>query len=58
MRGDRARTEEGNGLGLSIAKELCRLNGGKLDIQIDGDLFKATVMLPLSRAEEHDEKQN
>lgn len=58
VRGDKARTEEGNGLGLSIAKELCRLNGGKLDIQIDGDLFKATVMLPLSRAEEHDEKQN
>lgn len=58
VRGDKARTEEGNGLGLSIAKELCRLNGGKLDIQIDGDLFKATVMLPLSRAEEHNEKQN
>lgn len=58
VRGDKARTEEGNGLGLSIAKELCRLNGGKLDIQIDGDLFKATVMLPLSRPEDTDEKQN
>lgn len=58
VRGDKARTEEGNGLGLSIAKELCRLNGGKLNIQIDGDLFKATVMLPLSRPEDTDEKQN
>lgn len=46
VRGDKSRSEEGNGLGLSIAKELCSLNGGKLLISIDGDLFKATVMLP------------
>lgn len=46
VRGDKSRSEEGNGLGLSIAKELCSLNGGKLVIAIDGDLFKATVKLP------------
>lgn len=46
VRGDKSRSEEGNGLGLSIAKELCSLNGGKLVITIDGDLFKATVRLP------------
>lgn len=46
VRGDKSRSEEGNGLGLSIAKELCSLNGGKLVIAIDGDLFKATVRLP------------
>lgn len=56
VRGDRARSEEGNGLGLSIAKELCRLNGGLLDIVIDGDLFKATVMLPLSAQEEAEDE--
>ena len=41
VRGDKSRTQEGNGLGLSIAKELCRLNGGQLVISIDGDLFKS-----------------
>lgn len=46
VRGDKSRNEDGNGLGLSIATELCRLNGGKLILSIDGDLFKATVKIP------------
>ena len=46
VRGDQSRSQDGNGLGLSIAKELCRLNNGELIITIDGDLFKATVKLP------------
>ncbi len=46
VRGEASRTSEGNGLGLSIAKNLCELQKGKLNIQIDGDLFKATVLLP------------
>ena len=46
VRGDESRTNEGNGLGLSIAKDLCKLQGGELNISIDGDLFKATVKLP------------
>lgn len=46
VRGDKSRSEDGNGLGLSIATELCRLNGGELIISIDGDLFKATVKIP------------
>lgn len=57
VRGDKSRSEEGNGLGLSIAKELCSLNGGGLMISIDGDLFKATVRLPKNGTEETDEKQ-
>ena len=40
---------EGNGLGLSIAKELSRLQNGNLEITIDGDLFKARVKLPLNK---------
>ncbi len=48
VRGDESRTNEGNGLGLAIAKDLCNLQDGILDIKIDGDLFKATVKLPLS----------
>ena len=46
VRGDKSRNQEGNGLGLSIAKELCALQNGELDLQIDGDLFKARVCLP------------
>ena len=50
VRGDASRgEEEGNGLGLSIAKELCQFQGGRLEISIDGDLFKATVYLPCTK---------
>jgi signal transduction histidine kinase len=41
VRGDAARNTEGSGLGLSIAKSFMELQGGKLVIEIDGDLFKA-----------------
>lgn len=43
VRGESSRNTEGNGLGLSIAESLTELQGGKFDIQIDGDLFKAIV---------------
>lgn len=46
VRGDKSRSREGNGLGLSIAKDLCTLQDGELKILIDGDLFKAIVQLP------------
>ncbi len=46
VRGDKSRTKEGNGLGLSIAKDLCTLQNGDLQLFIDGDLFKAIVQLP------------
>lgn len=46
VRGDASRNRDGNGLGLSIAKDLCVLNDGELIISIDGDLFKATVKIP------------
>jgi signal transduction histidine kinase len=46
VRGDESRSEEGNGLGLSIAKELAALQNGRLELSIDGDLFKAKVILP------------
>lgn len=48
VRGDKSRSQEGNGLGLSIAKELCKAQGGNLELVIDGDLFKAKAKLPLA----------
>lgn len=43
VRGDRSRNTEGSGLGLSIAKSLTELQKGKLDLYIDGDLFKVIL---------------
>lgn len=43
VRGDTSRSTEGNGLGLSIAENLAVLQGGKLTVEISGDLFTATV---------------
>ena len=46
VRGDVSRTTEGSGLGLSIAKSLTELQGGKFELFIDGDLFKAQLTFP------------
>ena len=43
VRGDKSRYTEGSGLGLSIAKSLTELQGGKFNIYIDGDLFKVII---------------
>ena len=43
VRGDASRSTEGNGLGLSIAKSLTELQNGKMEIFIDGDLFKVVL---------------
>lgn len=43
VRGDKSRYTEGSGLGLSIAKSLTELQGGRFDISIDGDLFKVVM---------------
>lgn len=42
-RGDKARNTDGSGLGLAIAKSISELQGGSLNIIIDGDLFKVIV---------------
>lgn len=45
-RGDESRNSDGSGLGLSIANSLTTLQKGIFKIEVDGDLFKATVAMP------------
>jgi signal transduction histidine kinase len=47
-RGNDDRSGEGSGLGLSIAESLATLQGGSFQIEIDGDLFKAKLAIPLA----------
>ncbi len=46
VRGDVARNSEGSGLGLNIAKSLMEIQNGQLQLQLDGDLFKITLVFP------------
>lgn len=47
VRGDSSRNTniEGHGLGLSIAQSLTKLMKGSLEVSIDGDLFKVSIVL-------------
>jgi signal transduction histidine kinase len=49
VRGDKARNTEGSGLGLAIAKSFVELQGGQLNIFIDGDLFKVVITFPKNK---------
>ncbi|HIV17507.1 MAG TPA: HAMP domain-containing histidine kinase [Candidatus Alectryocaccobium stercorigallinarum] len=62
IRGDQARTSEGSGLGLSIAEDLVKLQGGKLELYLDGDLFKVEVefecVVKNATPDEHETRSN
>ncbi|MCI6552911.1 MAG: HAMP domain-containing histidine kinase [Lachnospiraceae bacterium] len=47
IRGDLARSTEGSGLGLSIAKNLTEAQKGRFEIRLDGDLFKVILTFPI-----------
>jgi signal transduction histidine kinase len=47
-RGDSSRSTEGSGLGLSIANSLTELQGGKMSLVVDGDLFKIVLVFPFA----------
>ena len=46
VRGDVSRNTEGSGLGLNIAQSLMELQQGQLQLLVDGDLFKVTLIFP------------
>ncbi len=46
VRGDASRNTDGSGLGLNIAKSLMELQKGRLELLVDGDLFKVTLTFP------------
>lgn len=54
VRGDLSRTTEGSGLGLSIAKNLTEIQGGRFRINTDADLFKVTLTFASGKAELQD----
>ncbi len=51
VRGDASRNTEGSGLGLNIAQSLMQVQGGALELTVDGDLFKATAVFPKAAEE-------
>lgn len=46
VRGDSARSGEGSGLGLNIARSLTELQGGTFGVSVDGDLFRVDITFP------------
>ena len=46
VRGEASRNQEGSGLGLNIAQSMMELQQGALELLVDGDLFKATLVFP------------
>ncbi len=50
VRGDKARTAEGSGLGLSIAQSFTQACGGRFAVDIDGDQFKVHISFDLYTA--------
>lgn len=49
VRGDVSRNTEGSGLGLAIVKSFAEAMNGKLEIKVDGDLFKAILTWPAKK---------
>lgn len=44
VRGDASRNTEGSGLGLAIAKNFTEAQKGSFEVNVDGDLFKTTLI--------------
>ncbi len=51
VRGDKSRSSEGSGLGLSIAQNLAELMDGKFELRIEGKRFIVRLRFPLAEEE-------
>lgn len=49
VRGDKSRTTEGSGLGLSISQSLTELQKGIFSLNVDGDLFKVELEFDIAK---------
>ena len=47
-RGDKSRSTEGNGLGLSIAQSFTEACGGSFQVTLDGDLFRVDTVFSMA----------
>lgn len=56
-RGDKARSSEGNGLGLAIVSTYAKALGGEFDIKIDCDQFKACLICGEKEKQEVEEQE-
>lgn len=52
VRGDKARTTKGHGLGLAIVSSFVKNMAGNMEIEIDGDLFKVRIEFPYTEENE------
>ena len=50
VRGDSARNTEGSGLGLAIAQSFVQVQGGRMEVSVDGDLFKVVLWFKAEEA--------
>ncbi|BDH60169.1 two-component sensor histidine kinase [Lysinibacillus sp. PLM2] len=46
-RADASRHTDGSGLGLAIAQSIVDLHNGRMKIEVDGDMFKVIVLIPI-----------
>lgn len=59
VRGDQSRNTEGSGLGMAIAKSFVELQNGKMDVEVEADLFRIIIRWPVEQSpvEEDDEEE-
>ena len=51
VRGDQARNTEGSGLGMAIAKSFVELQNGKMNVEVEADLFRVIIRWPIQEQE-------